>query len=79
MDGQRKSYPGQPITLRLVVSRIYEQETHEKVSEWYLLTNTGASFIGAELVAFCYYRRWNIETYFKLLKLSGFFEFCNNK
>ncbi|MDR3198696.1 MAG: hypothetical protein LBU34_12585 [Planctomycetaceae bacterium] len=61
INGQRKLYSGQSITLRLVVSRISEQETHEIVSEWYLLSNTDASLVPASLTALCYYRRWNMK------------------
>jgi transposase len=71
IKGQRKLYPGQSITLRLIVSRIREQETREIVSEWYLLTNTDSSLLPASLTALCYYRRWNIETYFKQMKSAG--------
>jgi hypothetical protein len=41
------------------------------VSEWYLLTNTDSSLVPASLTALCYYRRWNIETYFKQMKSAG--------
>jgi hypothetical protein len=70
-DGQKKLCPGQAMTLRLISSRIDEQETQELVSEWFLLTNTPPSLLGAERAALCYYFRWNIETYFKQMKSAG--------
>jgi hypothetical protein len=71
INGKRKSYAGQSITLRLVISRIRDIKTQEKVSEWFLLTNTDQSLVPTSLVALCYYYRWNIETYFKQMKSTG--------
>jgi hypothetical protein len=69
--GKRKYYSGQSIALRLVVSRVHDQKTHEIVSEWYLLTNTNPSLVSTASVVLSYYYRWNIETYFKQMKSVG--------
>lgn len=61
--------PGKPLSLRLVVSRVFD-EKHRLLAEWYLLTNVPDSVDDAT-VALWYYWRWNIESYFKLLKSAG--------
>jgi hypothetical protein len=60
---------GQPLALRLVVSRVFD-EKHRLLAEWYLLTNVPDSVDDAT-VALWYYWRWRIESYFKLLKSAG--------
>jgi len=52
-----------------VIARVRDAETQELLSTWYLLTNVDAA--SAELVALWYYWRWNIESYFKLMKSAG--------
>jgi len=61
--------PGKPLSLRLVVSRVFD-EKHRLLAEWYLLTNVPDSVNNAT-VSLWYYWRWNIESYFKLLKSAG--------
>jgi hypothetical protein len=68
-EKKRKIVPGPPITLRLIVSRIYDVKG-QLVAEWLLLTNVPAEVSAAE-VALWYYWRWRIESFFKLLKSSG--------
>lgn len=69
--GKRKrvKVPGPAITLRLVVSRIYD-EKGQLVAEWLLLTNVPPEVEAAE-IALWYYWRWRIESFFKLLKGAG--------
>ena len=69
--GKQKQYPGEAISLRFVVTHVRDIETHELFSTWYLLTNVDANSASAELVALWYYWRWNIESYFKLMKSAG--------
>ena len=61
--------PGAPVTARLVVSRLYDEQGKE-LGQWYLLTSLPASVDGAQ-VALWYYFRWQIESFFKLLKQAG--------
>ena len=60
---------GQPLSLRLVVSRVFDGK-HQLLAEWYLLTNVPES-VNDATVALWYYWRWRIESYFKLLKSAG--------
>ena len=70
-DGQpRRSIPGEPVTLRLVLSQIRWVEGSDPPIIWYLLTNLPAE-VDAQQAALWYYWRWKIESYFKLLKSAG--------
>jgi len=60
---------GKPLSLRLVVSRVFD-ENRRLLAEWYLLTNVPESVDDAT-VALWYYWRWRIESYFKMLKSAG--------
>lgn len=60
---------GEPLQLRLVVSRIVLPD-ESLYAEWLLLTNLPET-VSAERVAQWYVWRWKIESYFKLLKSSG--------
>jgi hypothetical protein len=60
---------GPPITLRLIISRVYDAHG-TLLAEWFLLTNVPEAVTAAE-VALWYYWRWRIESYFKLLKRAG--------
>ena len=60
---------GEPLALRLVVSRI-EDAAGTLLAQWYLLTNLPHSVADGQ-VALWYYYRWQIESYFKLLKEAG--------
>lgn len=69
-DGQpRRSIPGQPVCLRLVISQIRFNDGGDALV-WFLLTNVPAD-VDASQVALWYYWRWQIESYFKLLKSAG--------
>jgi len=66
--------PGAPIALRLVISRIEDQDG-PLLSEGLLWTNVPGGEqpggIPAEQIAQWYYGRWKIESFFKLLKRAG--------
>jgi hypothetical protein len=69
--GKKKSIPGEPIPLRLVVCRVVDANDPEKeLARWLLLTNVSGLYDAATVVRW-YYWRWRIETYHKLLKSSG--------
>lgn len=68
-NGQRMPViEGQPISCRLIVSRIVDQQNKE-LALWYLLCNVDDA--KASQVALWYYWRWSIESYFKLMKTAG--------
>jgi hypothetical protein len=67
--GKRRSVPGQPLHLRLVVSEVRGPDG-ELLATWLLLTNVPAAVSASEL-ALWYYWRWRVESYFKLLKSAG--------
>jgi hypothetical protein len=70
-DGQpRRKIPGPPLTLRLVLSRIRGLQGEDDLAVWFLLTNVSAEVQAAE-IALWYYWRWQIESFFKLLKSAG--------
>jgi hypothetical protein len=61
--------PGEPITLRVITSRVCDGRG-ETVAVWYLLTNLPPA-VDPATVALWYYWRWRIESFFKLLKGAG--------
>jgi len=65
---KKSSVPGEPIAVRLVVSRILSDDG-DILAEWLLMTNVIA--VEASEVALWYYWRWQIECFFKLLKKAG--------
>lgn len=69
-NGKQVDVPGPPQVLRLIVSRVYD-EKNRKRAEWFLLTNAPEEVTPAQIAEW-YYWRWRIETFFKLLKSSGF-------
>ncbi len=60
--------PGMPVMARLVVSRVLS-ETGEVLAEWLLLTHVTG--VEASTIALWYYWRWQIESFFKLMKAAG--------
>lgn len=66
--------PGVAIALRLVISHIKDQDGR-LLSEWLLWSNVPGGEqpegVPAELIAQWYYWRWEIESFFKLLKSAG--------
>ena len=70
-DGQpRRKIPGKPLPLRLVISVIRGPDDKKDLAVWYLLTNVPEQVEAAQ-IALWYYWRWDIESYFKLLKSAG--------
>ncbi len=65
---KKKIIKGEPVNARLVVSQI-RADDGEVLAEWFLLTNV--TDVEADIVALWYYWRWEIESYFKLLKSAG--------
>jgi hypothetical protein len=65
----RKTIPGAPLPLRLIVSEIRD-EGGTVLARWLLLTNLPES-VDAATIALWYYWRWRIESYHKLLKSAG--------
>lgn len=65
----RKSVPGLPLTLRLVISEVRDDEG-KVLARWLLLTNLTAG-VTPETIALWYYWRWRIESFHKLLKSAG--------
>ena len=60
---------GVPLALRLVVSRIHDDQG-QLLAQWLLLTNVPEA-VDAATIAHWYYYRWQIESMFKLLKSAG--------
>jgi hypothetical protein len=60
---------GKPVALRLVVSRICDDQG-QVLAQWLLLTNV-SDHVNAATIARWYYYRWQIESMFKLLKSAG--------
>lgn len=70
VDGCRYEKAGRPLELRHVVVQLRD-ESGAVLAEWKLLSNVPAAWAAAEGLAFCYYWRWRIESFFKLLKSHG--------
>ncbi len=59
---------GAPVNARLVISRILS-DSGEVLANWLLLSNM--TYVEAQEVALWYHWRWQIESWFKLLKRAG--------
>lgn len=72
-EGKRKlkKTAGDAIKARFIVERLVD-ENQKVVAQWLLVTNILEQSITSETLATWYYYRWKIESYFKLLKSSGF-------
>jgi len=70
VKGQKFERPGRPLPLRYVAVQLRDIEGRV-LAEWMLLSNVPAAWATAEKLAFCYYWRWRIESFFKLLKSHG--------
>jgi Transposase DDE domain len=66
---KRRTVPGGPLTVRLVVSQVRGRGGRVK-AQWLLVTNVGPE-VGAAQVGQWYAWRWRIESFFKLLKSHG--------
>jgi len=65
---KKPSKSGAPVNARLVVSRILS-DSGEILANWLLITNV--KDVEAQEIALWYYWRWQIESWFKLLKRAG--------
>lgn len=70
VNGRKFERAGRPLTLRYVVVQLRDIEG-QVLAEWMLLSNVATAWATAEKLAFCYYWRWRIESFFKLLKSHG--------
>lgn len=68
--GHKFNKPGRALTLRLIVVHI-RNNAGKVLAEWLLLSNAPLDWATAERLARCYYWRWRIESFFKLLKSHG--------
>ena len=66
--GKKPSVPGIPVEARLVVSRVLSADGNV-LAEWLLLSNI--KDVAAGTMALWYYWRWQIESFFKLMKSAG--------
>lgn len=66
--GKKADVPGEPVAARFVVSRILDQDDNV-LAQWLLLSNIND--VEPSTLALWYYWRWQIETFFKLLKSAG--------
>jgi len=71
-DGTTKQtkIPGDKVPLRLIIERLVAHD-NTVVAEWLILSNLPKE-VKAQTIGLWYYYRWNIESYFKLLKTAGF-------
>lgn len=70
VKGKKFDKPGPPLPLRFIVVQL-RNSRGKVLAEWMLLSNVPASWASADHLARCYYWRWRIETFFKLLKSHG--------
>jgi len=72
IDGKNKiiKTKGDTVKLRFIVERLVDANG-QVIAQWLLVSNVDKS-VKSETVAKWYYYRWKIESYFKLLKSSGF-------
>jgi transposase len=68
LNKRHKPIEGEPLPVRLVVARLIDSKGNV-LTQWLLFTNV--SNVKADTIAQWYYYRWNIESYFKLLKSAG--------
>jgi len=69
VNGKQYDVPGRPLPMRLVVTRLLDDEGYI-LAQWTLLTNL-LDGVSAYQIALWYYWRWRIESFFKLLKSHG--------
>lgn len=70
VNGKSVEKPGPPLTLRYVVVQLRDGKG-KVLAEWMLLSNAPREWATTEHLARCYYWRWRIESFFKLLKSHG--------
>jgi len=70
VKGKRYERAGRALPLRLIVAQV-RSETGVVLAQWLLLSNAPPDWATAEQLARCYYWRWQIESFYKLLKSHG--------
>lgn len=68
--GHKYVKPGRPLELRFLVVQL-RNGAGKVLAQWLLLSNAPLDWATAERLARCYYWRWRIESFFKLLKGHG--------
>lgn len=71
VHNKKVDVPGKPLAMRLILVRIVDDKG-KVLTQWYLLSNAPSNWADAAQLARCYYWRWRIESFFKLLKSHGF-------
>lgn len=69
-QGVKFTRSGRVLTLRFVVVEV-RNDQGQRLAEWFLLSNVSLAWAPTSLLAYCYYWRWRIESFFKLLKSHG--------
>ena len=67
---KQRQIAGVALTMRLIVAKVCDAEGNV-LATWHLLSNAPIELLTAKQLAQCYYWRWRIESYFKLLKSHG--------
>lgn len=67
---RRYEVPGSPLPLRAVFVEV-RTKGGKRLAHWKLLSNAPPDWAATALLAQCYYWRWRIESFFKLLKSQG--------
>jgi hypothetical protein len=71
VKGKKYERAGRPLSLRFIAVQLRDERGQMILAEWLLLTNLPVELGTSELLARCYYWRWRIESFFKLLKGHG--------
>jgi hypothetical protein len=70
VGGKKYERSGRPLALRYIMVQLRD-ESGQVLAEWMLLANVPRNWATTEHLARCYYWRWRIESFFKLLKSHG--------
>lgn len=70
VGGKKFERAGRPLTLRLIIVELRDA-AGKVLAHWLLLSNMPLAWATSEQLARCYYWRWRIESFFKLLKSHG--------
>lgn len=70
INGRSTAVPGSPLPVRYVLVHV-RSEVGKILAQWMLLSNAPREWATTEQLARCYYWRWQIESFFKLLKSQG--------
>jgi hypothetical protein len=70
VNGRKFERAGRALSLRLILVQVRDKRG-KVLAEWKLLSNVPPEWATTEHLARCYYWRWRIESFFKLLKSHG--------